>query len=101
MSVTVIATTTPYEGRRQDILDALEATVPLVHAEPGNEAYAVYTTKETIVVIEKWADMDSLKAHADGEAAAKYKELKGDAAGPAEIVFLRNAGIGDPAKAAI
>ena len=101
MSVTIIVTTTPLEGRRQDIIDALEATVPLVHAEPGNEAYAVYTTKETIVVIEKWTDMDSLKAHAEGEAAAKYKELKGDAAPPAEIVFLRSAPIGDPAKAVI
>ena len=63
-------------GLRDTVLDAFRANVPAVHAEEGCIEYgaAIDTDgvgpfqapfgPDTFVVIEKWASLDALKAHA-------------------------------------
>lgn len=72
----VIAVITAKPGQRESILQAFRANMPAVHAEDGcveygpvidAEGVGPFQTKygpDTFVVIEKWASMDHLKAHA-------------------------------------
>jgi quinol monooxygenase YgiN len=85
----VLAIITAKPGQRDTILKAFRANVPAVHAEDGCIAYeAVVDTEgpgfaqfgpDTFVVVEKWASMDALKAHAAASHmkayAAQVKEL--------------------------
>jgi quinol monooxygenase YgiN len=87
----VLAIVTAKPGLREQILTAFRANMPAVHAEAGCIEYGPAVDAEgmggfqtrlgpdTFVVIEKWASIDALKAHAaaphmaaDG---AKTKEL--------------------------
>ena len=86
--VVAIITTNP--GQRETVLQAFRANVPAVHAEDGCIEYGAtvdadaggFQTKfgaDTFVVIEKWASLDALKAHAASPHmqayAAKTREL--------------------------
>ncbi|MGH8248374.1 MAG: putative quinol monooxygenase [Gammaproteobacteria bacterium] len=87
----VVAIVTAKPGKREEILKAIRANLPAVRAEKGcieygpavdAEGIGPFQTKagpDTIFVIEKWADADALKAHADAPHmaayAAKVKEL--------------------------
>ena len=80
----VIAVITAKPGLRNTILDALRANVPAVHAEDGCIEYGAAVDAEaalpiqtkygadTFLVIEKWRDMDALKAHAAAPHMAVY-----------------------------
>ena len=89
--VHVLAMITAKPGKRAEILAAFNANVPAVHAEDGCIEYGAavdaegvgpFQTKmgeDTFVVIEKWASLDALMAHA-GSAhmkayAGKTKDL--------------------------
>jgi len=89
--VHVIAIITAKPGRRAAILDAIRANLPAVRAEQGcieygpaidlAEAGPIQTKagEDVVFVIEKWASMDALRAHAAAPHmaayAAKVKEL--------------------------
>src|ERR1700751_3153840 len=71
----VVAIITAQPGQRETVLQAFRANVPAVHAEDGCIEYGAtvdadaggFQTKfgpDTFVVIEKWASLDALKAHA-------------------------------------
>ncbi|MDR3529708.1 MAG: putative quinol monooxygenase [Rhodopila sp.] len=72
----VVAIITAKPGHRDAILEAFRANMPAVHAEDGCIEYGPATdadgvggfqTKfgpDTFLVIEKWASLDHLKAHA-------------------------------------
>lgn len=72
----VLALITTKPGKRAEVLDAFQANVPAVHAEEGCIEYGAAIDSEgvgpvqtqvgpdTFVVIEKWASIDALKAHA-------------------------------------
>ena len=72
----VVAVITAKPGMRDALLQAFHANIPAVKAEPGCIEYGVAVDFEdgprfqakygpdTVVVIEKWASMDALKAHA-------------------------------------
>jgi quinol monooxygenase YgiN len=69
----VLAILTAKPGLRGKILEAFNANVPNVVAEDGCIEYGAAVDAEnatpafgadTIVVIEKWRDLDALKAHA-------------------------------------
>jgi quinol monooxygenase YgiN len=72
----VIAVITAKPGERGSILDAFHANMLAVHAEDGCVEYGPATDADgvgpfqtrygddTFVVIEKWASLDHLKAHA-------------------------------------
>jgi len=87
----VVAVITAKPGMRASILQAFQANVPAVRAEPGCIEYGAavdfeggpkFQTKygpDTLLVIEKWESIDALKAHAAAPHmvayAAKTKEM--------------------------
>ena len=79
----VVAIITANPGQRDAVLQAFRANVPAVHAEDGCIEYGAtvdaeaggFQTKfgpDTFVVIEKWASVDALKAHAAAPHMAAY-----------------------------
>lgn len=89
--VHVLAVITAKTGLRDQILESFRANVPTVKEEDGcieygaaidTEGVGAFQTAfgaDTFVVIEKWASLDALKAHAAAPHmaayAAKTKEL--------------------------
>jgi quinol monooxygenase YgiN len=83
-TVHVIAVITAKPGRRAELLQAFQANVPNVHAEEGCIEYVATVDAEgagsiqtrfgadTFVVVEKWASLDALKAHAAAPHMATY-----------------------------
>jgi quinol monooxygenase YgiN len=80
----VVAVITAKPGMREQILQAFHANMPAVHAEQGCIEYGPTVDAEgaggiqtkfgpdTVVVIEKWASLDALKAHAASPHMAAY-----------------------------
>ena len=80
----VLAIITAKPGQREAILTEFRANMPAVHAEAGcieygpavdAEGMGGFQTKfgpDTFVVIEKWASIDALKAHAAAPHMAVY-----------------------------
>ena len=83
-TVHVLAIITAKPGLRYKILDAFQANVPAVHAEEGCVEYTATIDcegvgslqtefgQDTFVVVEKWASLDALKAHAAAPHMAAY-----------------------------
>ncbi len=92
--VHVIAVITAKPGMRKQVLDLFNANVPAVKKEDGCIEYGAtldadgvgdFQTRygdDTFVVIEKWASLDHLKAHAVSDHmkdyGAKTKDLLAD-----------------------
>jgi quinol monooxygenase YgiN len=82
--VHVLAIITAKPGRRAELLEVFQANVPNVHAEDGCIEYVATIDAEgvgevqtrfgedTFVVVEKWASLDALKAHAAAPHMAAY-----------------------------
>lgn len=82
--VHVIAIITAKPGQRAAILEAIHANLPAVRAEQGcieygptidTENVGPFQTKlgpDSIVVVEKWADVEALRAHAAAPHMAAY-----------------------------
>lgn len=82
--VHVIAVITAKSGMRAEVLDLFQANVPAVHAEDGCIEYGATVDTDgvgplqtrfgddTFVVVEKWASLDALKAHAAAPHMAAY-----------------------------
>lgn len=80
----VLATITAKPGKRAEILEAFHANIPAVLAEQGcieyqpvidaSDAGEMQTElgADTFIVIEKWATMDDLGAHAKSAHMAAY-----------------------------
>jgi quinol monooxygenase YgiN len=80
----VIAVITAQPGKREEVLRHFRANVPNVHAEKGCIEYGAAVdaspalpvqTKygpDTFVVIEKWASLEDLQAHAAAPHMAAY-----------------------------
>lgn len=80
----VIAIITTKPGMRATVLEHFHANVPAVRAEQGcieygaavdaDQALPIQTNwgADTFVVIEKWASVDALKAHAAAPHMAAY-----------------------------
>jgi len=89
--VNVVAVITAKPGLRAEVLALFKANVPAVHAEDGCIEYGAtidtpdvgpFQTpfgEDTLVVIEKWASLDALMAHAAAphmkEYGAKTKDM--------------------------
>ncbi len=83
-AIQVIAVITAKPGQRGQILEAFRGNVPAVLAEDGCIEYAAqvdidalgkFQTKfgdDSFVVIEKWASVDALRAHAASPHMAEY-----------------------------
>jgi quinol monooxygenase YgiN len=90
-TVHVVAIITARAGKRAELLAAFKGNVPAVHAEDGCIEYVATVDTEgageiqtrfgedSFVVVEKWASLDALKAHAAAPHmkayAAKTKDL--------------------------
>jgi quinol monooxygenase YgiN len=80
----VFAIVTALPGQRQALLDAFRANMPAVHAEDGCIEYQpVIDTpdmgrmqapigEDSFAVVEKWASLEALKAHAASPHMAAY-----------------------------
>jgi quinol monooxygenase YgiN len=77
----VLAFITAKPGLRDTILEKFKANLPNVHAEEGCIEYGAAVDvagaeagygPDTIVIIEKWASMAALKAHAASPHMAAY-----------------------------
>lgn len=80
----VVAVVTANPGQRSTILEAFRGNVPAVLAEDGCIEYGAAVDTEnapalqtkygadTFLVIEKWRDIDALKAHAAAPHMAAY-----------------------------
>jgi quinol monooxygenase YgiN len=78
----VLAIITTKPGKRDEVLAAFRANMPAVHAEDGCVEYGPVVDAEggpgakfgadTFVVVEKWASLDHLKAHAASPHMAAY-----------------------------
>ncbi len=80
----VLAIITAKPGQRENILQHFRANVPAVHAEQGCIEYGATVDAEglgsiqtkvgpdTFVVVEKWENVDTLKAHGASSHMAAY-----------------------------
>ena len=99
MSVVVVATIIPLPEHRDEVIAAITATIPKVHAEDGCELYALHQAEDRLVMIEKWASREALRTHSRGAAlAAMNPQLAGKVTGPAEVIVLQAVPAGDPPK---
>ncbi len=83
-TVHVVAVITAKPGLRETVLEAFQANVPAVHAEDGCIEYVATIDAEgagaiqtrlgddSFVVVEKWASLEALKAHAAAPHMAAY-----------------------------
>lgn len=99
MSVVVVATITPLPGQEDAVREAILASIPQVHGEPGCELYALHEGKGQFVMVERWASADALAVHGKADAlTALGAALAGKVAGPPEVRRLTAVPAGDPAK---
>jgi quinol monooxygenase YgiN len=85
-SVHVLAIITAKSGRRAELLQIFKANVPAVRAEAGCIEYVATIDAEgaggiqtrlgedAFVVVEKWASLEALKAHAAAPHMKAYAE---------------------------
>ncbi|TNE33907.1 MAG: antibiotic biosynthesis monooxygenase [Alphaproteobacteria bacterium] len=83
-AVNVVAIITAKPGKRAEVLAAFKDNTPAVHAEEGcleynavidTEGLGGFQTKlgeDAFAVIEKWASMDALMAHAGSDHMKAY-----------------------------
>ena len=87
--VHVIAIITAKPGKRAEVLANFNANVPAVHAEDGcleygavvdcaEAGFATAFGPDTVGVVEQWASLDHLKAHAAAPHMKAYAEKNKD-----------------------
>ena len=100
--VHVLAIITTKPGKRDEVLANFNANVPAVHAEDGcieygavidcaEAGFATPMGGDTFVVVEKWASLDHLKAHAAAPHMKAYGEKNKDLLADRKIHVMSNA----------
>ena len=100
--VHVIAIITAKPGKREEVLANFNANVPAVHDEDGCIEYTAVIDCEgvgfaeafgpdTFLVVEKWATLDHLKAHAVTPHMKAYSEKNKDLLADRTIHVLSDA----------
>jgi quinol monooxygenase YgiN len=97
----VVAIITAKPGKRDEVLKNFRANAPTVHAEKGCIEYGATVDTDggpfakfgpdTYVVIEKWATMDDLRAHAGSEHMKAYAAKNKDLLADRKVHVLQNA----------
>ncbi|MGY1747129.1 putative quinol monooxygenase [Blastococcus sp. SYSU D00695] len=89
MSVVVVAHIRPLPEHLDAVREAVLEALPAVHEEPGCELYALHEADGVLVMVEKWASPEALRAHGTAPAlAALGARLAGKVAGPPEVQVL-------------
>lgn len=98
----LVAIVSPKPGKIDEAADAFSAIIPAVHDEPGCELYALHRNADKLVMIEKWADAETLAAHGRAPALATLGAGLSDlVAEPMQLLILEPVPVGDPAKGAL
>ncbi len=102
MSITIVATISPKPGRTDAVREAFTAAIPQVHEEPGCELYALHEDGYGLVLIERWATQDDVKAHGAGPTFNQLSEsVKADLTEPIGVRLLSALPAGDGSKGAL
>lgn len=101
--VVVLALFQPRAGHLERVLDAMRVAIPRVHEERGCDLYCIQLQdNDRIVMVERWASVDDLDAHAAGVPVADFNaSLEGLLEAPPEVTRLVPVPIGDPVRGAI
>ncbi|MFW0782954.1 putative quinol monooxygenase [Gordonia sp. CPCC 206044] len=103
--VIVVATISPKPGEEAAVRDAVLASIPEVHAEPGCGKYALHEAtgdSTDLVMIEKWESMDALVTHGRAPAlTALGKAIGGLLAAPLDVKTFTAVPAGDANLGAI
>ena len=91
---------------KPDEFDTVEAAfrdfIDLVHKEDGCELYALNRGKDRLILVEKWRDMDALRAHGAGQNLRQLTEkLEGLLTSEIDVQVLTPIPGGDDAKGTI
>ena len=91
MSVTIVATFIPIPEHRAEVIAAFEEAITSVHADDeGCELYALQEGDDRVVLIEKWASPEAIKAHSKSPALAVLVScLEGKLVSPMDVQMLR------------
>jgi quinol monooxygenase YgiN len=91
MSVTIVATVRPVPEHRAEVIAAFEEAIPAVHAnDEGCELYSLQEGDDRLVMIEKWASADAIRAHSKSPALLTLVErLEGKLVSPMDVQMLR------------
>jgi quinol monooxygenase YgiN len=91
MSVIVVATIHPVPEHREEVVSAFTEAIATVHADDeGCELYALHEGKDRLVMIEKWASAEALRAHGRGPALQELNRLvEGKLIGEPDVQILR------------
>ena len=100
--VHVLAVITAKPGKRDEVLANFKANVPAVLAEDGcieygavvdcaEAGFATAMGDDTFVVVEKWASLDALKAHAAAPHTKAYAEKNKDLLADRKIHVMSDA----------
>ena len=99
----VIAEIETTEGKREAFLEEFKKVVPLVLEEAGCIEYGATIDAstgidrqaplrdETVTIVEKWSDVDALRAHLDSDHMAAYRERVVDHVAGATLRILEPA----------
>jgi quinol monooxygenase YgiN len=102
VSVVVVATIVPKADQVDAVREAILASVPKVHAEPGCELYALHETDGQFVMLERWESPEALKVHSRAEALTTLGGVLADKlAAPPDVRRLAPVPAGDPDKGAV
>ena len=102
MSVVVVATISPKPDHVDAVREALLAAVPLVHAEPGCELYALHEDGGRFVMVERWESPEALKVHGKAEALTTLGgHLAGKLQAAPDVLRLTAVPAGEPGKGAV
>ena len=103
MPVVVVATISPAPEHRDAVREAVLATIPQVHAEPGCQRYALHEGQDArLVMIEQWESDEALAAHGKGEPFTDLsRALEGKLAGAPELQVLTAVPAGNGTKGAL
>jgi quinol monooxygenase YgiN len=62
LPVVVVATIVPRPEYRDEVIATITETVARVHEEDGCELYALHQADDRLMMVEKWASADALRA---------------------------------------
>jgi quinol monooxygenase YgiN len=102
-ALVVTATFHPAEGKREQVLAAMERVIPRVHEEPGCNLYAIQEAEDgTIIMIEHWDSAALLDEHGAGAPVAEFnQELEGLLASPIAVTRYTPIPMGDARKGVV
>lgn len=104
MAVVIVATAVPKPEYREEVVAAFEKAEEAVHAaEEGCLLYALHEGADgRLVMIEKYADEDAVRAHVKGSGlAALQADLAGKLTSDLDVQVLTPHPAGDPGKGAL